>query len=67
MNTHHNCDTDQNQSAAQIGVLIVFWYAVCVVHNFQDQFLLQLIHYKKHTKPRITMSTDLVILKWDVM
>ena len=43
MTTHHSCDTDQNQSAAQIGVLIFFWFTVGVVHNLQDQFLLQWI------------------------
>lgn len=41
-------DTDQNQSAGQIGVLY-FLFTVCIVHNFQDQFLLQLNIVEKNT------------------
>lgn len=39
--THHGDDADQDQSAAQVGVLVVFGLAVGIVDNFQDQLLLR--------------------------
>lgn len=38
--THHDCDADQNQRAAQIGVLIFSGFTVFIIHNLQDEFLL---------------------------
>lgn len=40
-NTHHGRDTDENQGAAQVGVLVLLRLAVGIVHNLQDQFLLR--------------------------
>lgn len=40
-NAHHGRDTDENQGAAQVGVLVFLRLAVGIVHNLQDQFLLQ--------------------------
>jgi len=57
--THHSCDTDQNQNAAEIGVLVFLWFTVNVVHNFKDQFLLQL--NRKIRTVIVPVSTDQVL------
>lgn len=52
--THHDRDTDENQGAAQVGVLVFLRLAVGIVHNLQDQFLLQVhvvIKKKKKDAP----------------
>lgn len=50
-NTHHGRDTDKNQGAAQVGVLVFLRLAVGIVHNLQDQFLLQVhVVIKKERK-----------------
>lgn len=51
--THHDRDTDENQGAAQVGVLVCLRLAVGIVHNLQDQFLLQ-VHVVMKKKKRKT-------------
>lgn len=52
--THHDRDTDENQGAAQVGVLVFLRLAVGIVHNLQDQFLLQVHVVIKKKKERRT-------------
>lgn len=59
--THHGRDTDENQRAAQVGVLVFLGLAVGIVHNLQDQFLLH-VHVgtkkerKTHRRSRSVIS-----------
>lgn len=58
--TYHNYDTDQNQRAAQIGVLEFFGFTVNIVNNLQDELLLK----KKRPNEKQTQSLPRTEKKW---